>query len=247
MLYWKIKELSTLTGLSVRTLHHYDAIGLLKPSKRLQNSYRVYTIQDLYALQKIRALKFFGFSLKQIQKFSERTTSQRELFCAQKKLLEDQLSALERMVTTLGSVINDLDANHHVPWERIITLIKGYDMVDTINNHWISKILSPEEFEQFVHLCAQFSQKENERYGQEWKELREEITQNITSDPASPIGKQLALAWKALVDKRYAQYPQLKDAFKKAYKNGTLFGHTDAPTKEVMDWIAKAFAAHKIW
>lgn len=58
---WYVKDLSKLTGVSVQTLHYYDRINLLNPSLRLQNGYRIYTEQDLLRLQKIIALKFFGF------------------------------------------------------------------------------------------------------------------------------------------------------------------------------------------
>jgi hypothetical protein len=61
MAKWYVKELSSLTGVSVQTLHHYDRVSLLKPSVRLDNGYRLYSEQDLAKLQKIIALKFFGF------------------------------------------------------------------------------------------------------------------------------------------------------------------------------------------
>lgn len=65
MKQWYAKEFSRLTHVSVRILHHYDKIGLLKPSLRLSNRYRLYSEQDLSKLQQIIALKFFGFELAQ--------------------------------------------------------------------------------------------------------------------------------------------------------------------------------------
>ena len=47
MKQWYAKELSQLTQVSVRALHHYDKIGLLKPSMRLPNGYRLYSEKDL--------------------------------------------------------------------------------------------------------------------------------------------------------------------------------------------------------
>ena len=67
MAQWRIKEISDLTKISVRTLHHYDKIGLLKSSMRESNGYRWYSEGDLAKLQQIIALKFFGFSLGQIK------------------------------------------------------------------------------------------------------------------------------------------------------------------------------------
>ena len=64
---WYVKELSKLTGVSVRTLHHYDNVNLLKPSERLENGYRKYSEEDLLKLQQIIALKSFGFKLMHIR------------------------------------------------------------------------------------------------------------------------------------------------------------------------------------
>ena len=67
MKQWYAKALSELTYVSVRTLHHYDKIGLLKPTLRQSNGYRLYSEKDLLKLQQIIALKFFGFELSQIK------------------------------------------------------------------------------------------------------------------------------------------------------------------------------------
>ena len=65
---WQVKEFAKLANLSVRTLHHYDEIGLLKPSIRSSSNYRLYSEADLQRVERIVALKFFGFNLKQISK-----------------------------------------------------------------------------------------------------------------------------------------------------------------------------------
>lgn len=64
---YKVQEVATIAGVSVRTLHHYDSIGLLKPSNIGSNRYRYYNDDDLKLLQHILFLKELGFSLKKIQ------------------------------------------------------------------------------------------------------------------------------------------------------------------------------------
>ena len=61
-----IKQVSELSGVSVRTLHHYDQMGLLVPNKA-DNGYRFYTENELNRLQAILFYKYLGFSLKEIQ------------------------------------------------------------------------------------------------------------------------------------------------------------------------------------
>ncbi|MST62224.1 MerR family transcriptional regulator [Peptostreptococcus anaerobius] len=61
-----IKKASEISGVSVRTLHHYDEIGLLSPQKH-ENGYRYYSEEDMSILQTILFYKYLGFSLKQIK------------------------------------------------------------------------------------------------------------------------------------------------------------------------------------
>ncbi|HWJ95860.1 MAG TPA: MerR family transcriptional regulator, partial [Telluria sp.] len=62
----KIGELAKRTGLTVRTLHHYDDIGLLKPSARSDAGYRLYSQADVARLHRIQALRKFGLALSDI-------------------------------------------------------------------------------------------------------------------------------------------------------------------------------------
>lgn len=63
---WRVGELAKATGLTVKTLHHYDEIGLLKPSGHTDAGHRLYTKRDLARLQQIVSLRSLGFALDQI-------------------------------------------------------------------------------------------------------------------------------------------------------------------------------------
>ena len=67
-----IKKVSELSGVSVRTLHHYDEIGLPSPQKK-ENGYRYYSEEDISFLQMILFYKYLGFPLKKIKEFSINT------------------------------------------------------------------------------------------------------------------------------------------------------------------------------
>src|SRR5919197_3676006 len=64
--HWNIGELANATGLTVRTLHHYDEIGLLVPSERTQAGHRLYGEDDVRRLYEIRALRDLGLPLREI-------------------------------------------------------------------------------------------------------------------------------------------------------------------------------------
>src|ERR1700710_184733 len=63
----KVGELARRTGVSVRTLHYYDEIGLLSPSLHSAAGHRVYGVREITKLQQIRSLQQLGFSLKEIR------------------------------------------------------------------------------------------------------------------------------------------------------------------------------------
>ena len=63
----KVGELAQRTGLTVRTLHHYDAIGLLRPSLHTEAGYRLYTAGDIARLQQVLSLRQLGFSLDEVR------------------------------------------------------------------------------------------------------------------------------------------------------------------------------------
>ncbi len=68
---WRVGELARATGLTVRTLHHYETIGLLVPSARTDGHQRVYDQHDLRRLYRIRALRDLGLSLAEIRPLLE--------------------------------------------------------------------------------------------------------------------------------------------------------------------------------
>lgn len=63
---WTVGEVARLAGVTVRTLHHYDQIGLLPPSGRASNGYRTYTEVDLARLQRVLSWRELGFDLEQV-------------------------------------------------------------------------------------------------------------------------------------------------------------------------------------
>ena len=68
---WKIGELARATGLTVRTLHHYDEIELLRPSERSEAGHRIYTDADVRRLYRITSLRQLGFPLTDITSMIE--------------------------------------------------------------------------------------------------------------------------------------------------------------------------------
>lgn len=136
MAHWYIKELSKLSNISVRTLRHYDNIGLLKPSIRLPNSYRLYSEADLLKLQQIIALKFFGFELSHIHRLLEKQDDVLTHFHAQQETVQSKISQLQNADRTLTTLIAELKSSGSIQWDSIIQLIEDYRMNEKTKMIW---------------------------------------------------------------------------------------------------------------
>ena len=99
----QIKEFSLLTGVSVRTLHYYDEIGLLKPSYvDEQNGYRFYNETSLERMQEILFYRELDFPLKSIAKiFASTNYDKQNAIAKQKQLLTLKKERLERLIAAL--------------------------------------------------------------------------------------------------------------------------------------------------
>lgn len=105
---YKIKAFSSLVGLSVRSLRHYDKIGLLIPEHiNRHNGYRHYGSQNLVTAQQILFFKELDFSLAEIKTLlTDETINQQETLCFQRNLLELKRQRLGGMVELIDDILN---------------------------------------------------------------------------------------------------------------------------------------------
>ena len=102
----KVKEVAELVGISVRTLHHYDEIGLLTPDETTEAGYRVYSDENLETLQQILFFKELGFPLKKIKEIIESPSFDREeALIMQHKMLLEKKRRLKKMIGTIEKTI----------------------------------------------------------------------------------------------------------------------------------------------
>lgn len=101
-----VKEVAVLSGISVRTLHYYDEIGLLKPSGFSEAGYRLYDDKALERLQQILFLREFDLSLKKIKSIIEAPDFDRnKILKTQKRMLELKKKRLERLITGISDIL----------------------------------------------------------------------------------------------------------------------------------------------
>lgn len=110
---YTVKQLAKLAGITVRTLHHYDAIGLLKPQVNPSNRYRLYGDEDVAYLQQILFFRELEFSLEEIKRIMEAPEyDSRQALQEQKKLLELRKERLERLLETIEQTMQTKGGDH---------------------------------------------------------------------------------------------------------------------------------------
>lgn len=101
-----VKEISDLTGISVRTLHYYDEIGLLKPTDKSEAGYRLYDDKALERLQQILFFREFDMPLKEIKSIMENPNlDKNQLLCSQKQVLILKKERLERLIASIDDIL----------------------------------------------------------------------------------------------------------------------------------------------
>ncbi|MCC7196981.1 MerR family transcriptional regulator [Candidatus Peregrinibacteria bacterium] len=110
---YTVQQLANLAGVSVRTLHYYDQIDLLKPSSVQKNGYRYYEETELLTLQQILFFRELEFSLEDIKKImSSPGFDMKEALLDQRKLIKLRKKRLSRLIKTIDKTI--LKLNHKI-------------------------------------------------------------------------------------------------------------------------------------
>jgi len=108
-----VKQLSKLAGVTPRTLHHYDAIGLLKPSRVGDNGYRYYGEESVLRLQQILFYRELDIPLEDIKKImGRRDFDVLGALHSHKDALQKQVARLNRLINTVDNTINHLKGNN---------------------------------------------------------------------------------------------------------------------------------------
>jgi len=135
----KIGEFAKRAGVTVKTLLHYEKIGLLKPSYKTSSGYRVYCEEDFLRLQQIITLKFIGLSLNEIKEILyKREENLERIISTQKSALEEKKKHLESVITVFDKAENQIKENGFLEVEKLIDIIKITNMEGKVKEQYKS-------------------------------------------------------------------------------------------------------------
>ena len=162
-----VGELSRLTGLTVRALHHYDEIGLVRPSQRTAAGYRLYDEADALRLQQVMVLRELGVPLDQIGAAIDAAADRAALLRTHRAALVDKRGRLDRMLAAVDATLRVLEKDEtQMRTEDFKAMFDGFDPADH----------EAEVQQRWGHTEAyRESARRTQKYGKpEWEAIRRE-------------------------------------------------------------------------
>lgn len=204
-----VKEAAELAGISIRTLHHYDDIGLLKPDHLTAAGYRQYSSQNLQTLQHILFFKELGFSLKHIKDMLQSPHFDTfEALELQRKSILVKRAHYDKMIATIEHTIAYLKGEKemtakeqfaglqwdHNPYEQEAREKWGNSAIDSSKTK-----------------LSQLSGEEKQEISKLWEKLYTDLANRMDTPVDSPETEQLIASWFQLLNSNLGTYSY--DAF----------------------------------
>jgi DNA-binding transcriptional MerR regulator len=238
----KVGELARRTGLTVRTLHHYDEIGLLKPSLHTDSGHRLYTGSDVARLQQVLSLRQLGFSLDQVRECLDRPGfSPLEVISLHISRLREQVEMQRRLSERLDAIAAHLRAAGEVSADDFLTTIEEMTMIESY--------YTPEQMEFLKKRKEQVGDERIQQVQKEWPELIAQVRDEMKKGtPATaPEVQELARRWMGLINEFTGGDQGVTQSLGKLWKeqgdNLVAKYGTQYDSRDLADYIAQAKSA----
>lgn len=194
---YRAHQFAEFAGVTVRTLHHYDRLGLLKPQQRSSNGYRLYADTDLARQEQIAVLKFLGLSLGEIRDLLKDESSLDETLRRQQQVLIEKRGQLDRAIDAVERARKSLESSREPDWEFFKQILREIKMQN--DTEWMKKYYSEEALGKLEKRKKLWSPEMQEQVSKDWAVLFKDIEASLNEDPAGPKAQTLAARWKKLI------------------------------------------------
>jgi DNA-binding transcriptional MerR regulator len=223
-----VKEVSNIVGISVRMLHYYDNIGLLKPSSISPAGYRLYYQNDLEKLQEILFFKELDFSLSEIKDIlSNPGFDRKQALKSQKELLIKKRNRLNKIIKTLDNTLESVEGGIEMDNKK---MFEGFDMGEIEEQ---KKKYAKEVEERWGNTNAyRESQKKSAKYDKnDWAKITEDgdkifkkLASLIDRNAEDPEVQESIEAWRNHISKYFYECtPEILRGLGEMYVNDSRF------------------------
>src|SRR5579883_866574 len=239
--FYLAHEFAERAGVTVRTLHHYDRLGLLKPAAYTETGYRLYGESELTRLEQIVALKFVGFPLKQITSLLDQGTLDLPATLRfQRQIVEEKRRRLDQALQAIVQAEEMLVSESAGRWEALKKIIEVIEMQEKWD--WVKQYYTKEQLDE---LAKRGTPERMEHGQQAWAELIHDVQASLGEDPAGEKAQALAARWQALIDEFTGGNLEIRQNLERLYADRANWPAEPRPMvpEEVMEFIQKSMAA----
>ena len=230
----KVGELARRSGLTVRTLHHYDSIGLLKPSGRSDAGYRLYNRDDVARLHQVQALRRFGMALADIGQFLAKPgASLPDLIARQIDSLDRQIAEAAKLREQLAALRGQLLAGEEPELATWLTTLEQMTVYD--------KYFTKEEL-------AQLPMYSDPAAPEEWARLIDAVGQKMAAGvpPSDRSVQELAEKWMATFSRQSGHSVEMMHRLDNMWSREEEYRRQSGVTIEMRNYIAAASGQGKL-
>jgi MerR family transcriptional regulator, thiopeptide resistance regulator len=242
---FKTQEFARLAGVTVRALHHYDKLGLLRPKQRSRSGYRLYSPRDFGRLEQVVVLKHLGMPLKQIRRLLEPEANLARALQRQQAVLLEKRRQLDRAVAAIQGAQYSFAGGGEPDWNLLKSIVQEMEMQN--NMDWTKKYYRAEAQEKVEARKVLWSPELQERVSKDWAKLFADVRAALAEDPASAKAQELATRWKKLVGEFTGGDAQIQTGLNAMYADQSNWPAARqkayAIKPEIMDFITKAMRA----
>jgi DNA-binding transcriptional MerR regulator len=243
----KVGELARRTGLTIRTLHHYDEIGLLKPSMHTESGHRLYTAGDIAQLQQVISLRQLGFSLEEVGACLQRGDfSPLEVIRLHVQRLREQIEFQRKLCERLEALAQHFRANRGTPGAEEVSadeFLQTIEVMTMVENYY-----TPEQLD--------YLKKRREELGDDvvkegqagWAQLYDDFRAEMKkgTDPADPKFKDFEKRRQALIAAFTGGDKGVEQSLTRLWKEqGDKLSAQFGYEPELTEYMAKVAAAQK--
>ena len=232
--HWKIGELAKRTGVSIRTLHHYDEIGLLSPSHRTGSGHRLYGREEVVRLQQVLSLRQMGFSLGDIRDMlAHRPSEARHVIELHIVRLKEQIAMQQDLCARLEAIAA------RYPTASAEEFINAIEVMTMFEKYYTKEQL--ETLQQRAETIGEARIKEVE---QEWPKLIADVRAEMQrgTDPKDPRMQALAKRWMELVHEFTGGDAGITQSLRNLYANEPGVVAERGLDSEIFSYVKKALA-----
>ncbi|MEC0668016.1 MerR family transcriptional regulator [Priestia flexa] len=206
----QVKEVASLAGISIRTLHHYDDIDLLKPTEVTESGYRLYVEDDLEMLQQILLFKELGLSLKEIKAvIYDPSFNKQEALELHQQLLIEKRNRLNRMIAMTEQTIKSMKGEKSMTNKQ---RFEGFDFSENPYEEEAKKRWGNEKVNEANKKVRGMTKGEQADLAAEANEIYKKIAKLMNQSPSSESVQKAIQEWFHFLNRNFTTYSP--EAFK---------------------------------